>query len=158
MSRTYILLAALAALAVGCGDNGLKSQDTAGRDQIEGAEPKADPVATVSVDSPGGGFGGLAVLPGSGKGAAAAPDAGPAVTIAERTELRAELDKALADDRLDDAIATADVLVILFPGDPEILELRGRALSRQGDAEGSARDLARCCELGRAACCGIAAR
>jgi hypothetical protein len=138
MSRTNLLLAALAVLAVGCGDPGLKSQDTSGRGQI-GDE--------------GGDLAGLAI-PGIEGSKTATRDAGPAMTPEGRKELRAALERALADGRLDEAIATADVLAVLYPDDPEILELRGRALSRQGDADGSARDLTRCCELGRTACCG----
>jgi hypothetical protein len=143
MSHTNLLLAALAAVAWGCGDRGLKSQETSGRGQTaphEGA-------------SSGGDLAGLA-FPGIEGSKTATRDAGPAMTPEERKELRATLDKALAENRLDEAIATADVLAVLFPDDPEILELRGRALLRQGDAEGSARDLARCCELDRTACCG----
>jgi len=123
MTLEKLLFAALAAVAWGCGDRALKPQDTSGRAQV-------------------------------GNGVTAANrDAGPAASPEDREKLRAVLDKALSENRLDEAIATADVLEVLFPDDPEILELRGRALSRQGDADGSARDLTRCCELGRAACC-----
>lgn len=74
-----------------------------------------------------------------------------------RSDLRETLDKALAEDRVDEAVATADVLALLFPGDAEVLELRARALSRRGEADAGARDLERCCELGRASCCGAKA-
>jgi hypothetical protein len=142
MSRSKPLLAALAALALSCGDLGIQPQDTSGRGQIGG-----------SGGSRSGSIADLAI-PGVGGSPAAGRDAGPALSPEERKELRAALDKAIAEDRLDEAVATADVLTVLFPDDPEILELRGRALERQGDTVGSAGDLARCCELGRATCCG----
>jgi hypothetical protein len=128
----------------------MKTQGTSGRDPVDpgGEAARAVPLAS----APPLDLGGLA-LPGGGRPSSSAVDAGPAVTPEGRKELRAALDQAIADDRLDEAIATADVLSVLYPGDPEILELRGRVLSLQGDADGSARDLARCCELGRATCC-----
>jgi hypothetical protein len=148
MSRAIVIAAGLAALAAGCGDRGLKSEDTSGRGQLGADAPSASTQRHVSdLD-----LAGLA-LPGVDGAPAAARDAGPAASPEERRRLRETLDAALAENRLDEAIATADVLEVLFPDDPEILELRGRALDRQGDAVGSARDLARCCELGRAACC-----
>jgi len=154
MSRTNLLLAALAAVAWGCGDRGLKSEDTSGPGQIDGAGTKSTPAAPLgSGSSVVGDLGGLASLSPAGA-KAKAPDAGPATTPEEKAGLRTALDEALADGRFDEAIATADVLNVLFPDDPEILELRGRALARQGEPDGGASDLARCCELGRAACCG----
>jgi hypothetical protein len=146
-----LLFAALAAAADGCGDRASKSQDTSGRAQAAG---EGD-VAATGPREPGGSTSSLDGLatPGLGGASAASRDAGPAASPEDREKLRAVLDKALAENRLDEAIATADVLEVLFPDDPVILELRGRALSRQGDPEGSARDLGRCCELGRAACC-----
>jgi len=147
-----LLFAALAAAVAGCGDRALKSQDTSGRAPVA---VEGDVAAT----GPRGGGGSTSSLdgiaaPGLGGAAVASRDAGTAATPEDREKLRAVLDEALSENRLDEAIATADVLEVLFPDDPVILELRGRALSRLGDVDGSARDLTRCCELGRAACCG----
>lgn len=151
MQRTPLLVAALTAALCGCGDPGIKPQDTSGRDPGDSAGGGTAPAAALELGAPGG-LGGLA-LPGAARPSTSAGDAGPAMTPEGRKELRAVLDKAIADDRLDEAVATADVLSVLFPDDSEVLELRGRILSLQGDADGSARDLARCCELGRLTCC-----
>jgi len=155
MPRAVPALLAVAALA-GCGDQGLKGKDTSGRGQ---ADPAAAPPRYVIPDEAPEGemILGLAVPDLAGIGA---PDGGPAPipSAADRGTLRAQLEAALAARRIDDAVATADLLAVLFPDDPEILELRGRALTLQGDAEGGARDFARCCDLGRAPCCAAAPR
>ena len=154
MPRSGAILLCLAALA-GCGDQGRKGKDTSSRGQADAAAP---PRYVIPDEAPDGEMIlGLAVPDVAG---IRAPDGGPAPlpSTADRGTLRAQLDAALAEKRFDDAVATADLLAVLFPDDPEILELRGRALTLQGDAEGGARDLARCCELGRAPCCAAAPR
>lgn len=67
--------------------------------------------------------------------------------------LKKEVERALEDKRYDDAASIADVILVLTPDDPAVLELRARALDAQSDVEGAERDRRRCCELGRGSCC-----
>ncbi len=67
--------------------------------------------------------------------------------------LRKELERALKEGRQDDAASIADVILVLTPDDPPVLELRARALEAQSDSDGAQRDRRRCCELGRSSCC-----
>ena len=135
--------------ALGCGESGAAAPATTSHGAT-GAKPATTRV--INDEAPGGEMIlGLAIPDIAG---GKARDAGPRDVPGGRDELRATFDKALAENRLEEAIATADVLALMFPDDAEILELRARALQRQGDAEGGARDLARCCALGRPSCCG----
>jgi hypothetical protein len=150
--RRALLIAsiALGACAFACADRGVKDHATT----APAAAPEGPAQAPArSGEGPGGEMLLGLALPGlAGDDGRAA--AGNTEIPKGREELRAAFDKALAENRVEEAIATADVLAVLFPGDAEILELRGRALVRQGDAEGGRRDLEQCCGLGRATCCG----
>jgi len=70
-----------------------------------------------------------------------------------RNDLLDAARKALLQNRAQDAVAIADVLVLTNPGDMEVLELRGRALIEQGNEEDGRGDLKRCCATGRKSCC-----
>ncbi len=70
-----------------------------------------------------------------------------------RNDLLDATKKALSQNRAQDAVAIADVLVLTNPGDMEVLELRGRALIAQGNEEDGRGDLKKCCEAGRKSCC-----
>ncbi len=70
-----------------------------------------------------------------------------------RNDLLDAARKALLQNRAQDAVAISDVLVLLNPGDMEVLELRGRALIAQGNEEDGRSDLERCCAAGRKSCC-----
>ena len=71
----------------------------------------------------------------------------------DRNDVLAAASDALEGERYDEAASFGDVLLIMFPADPEALEIRGRALIGQGDEGGGREDLERCCELGRKSCC-----
>jgi len=139
--------------ALSCGDRGVKDHDET--TMISSAKEKEEPVKApvLSDEAPGGEMIlGLAV-PGLAGQKRANDSSAKEEAPPGREELRATFDEALAENRIDDAIATADVLSLMYPGDAEILEMRGRALLRRGDAEAGANDLARCCEIGRSTCC-----
>jgi Flp pilus assembly protein TadD len=70
-----------------------------------------------------------------------------------RSGLMRAAGEAMEKGRFDEAAAISDTLVIIYPDDPEILELRASLLSRTGDEEQANLDLARCCKLGRPSCC-----
>ena len=70
-----------------------------------------------------------------------------------RNDLLVAARKALSQNRAQDAVAIADVLVLTNPGDMEVLELRGRALIAQGNEEDGRGDLAKCCAAGAKSCC-----
>jgi predicted Zn-dependent protease len=61
--------------------------------------------------------------------------------------------KALRERKIDFALAIIDVLNLMNPDDPEILELRGDTLMEQGFKEDAMADLDKCCSLGRSTCC-----
>jgi Flp pilus assembly protein TadD len=84
-----------------------------------------------------------------------APDGKPtgAAPTRDRNDLLETARAAFDGRRFDEAVSTADVILLLYPGDPEAQEIRGRALVDQGDAEGGRADLAACCGAGRASCC-----
>ena len=71
----------------------------------------------------------------------------------DRNDITRRAGEALEAGRFDEAVSFGDVLLIMFPGDPEALELRGRGLIKQGDEEAGREDLSRCCEAGRKSCC-----
>ncbi len=71
----------------------------------------------------------------------------------DRNDLIKEARGALDENRVDEAVSFADVLILLYPGDPEATEIRGRALLLQGDSEGGKQDLKTCCKTGRSSCC-----
>ncbi len=95
---------------------------------------------------------GLAALPPEGD-AGIAPDGILEPGATGRNDLLVAARKALSQNRAQDAVAIADVLVLLNPGDMEVLELRGRALIAQGNKEDGLRDLDRCCAAGAKSCC-----
>jgi hypothetical protein len=70
-----------------------------------------------------------------------------------RSDLLDAARKALLQNRAQDAVAISDVLVLINPGDMEVLELRGRALIAQGNEESGRTDLGTCCAAGRKSCC-----
>jgi hypothetical protein len=71
----------------------------------------------------------------------------------DRDDILARADEAMKAGRVDEAVSFGDVLLLMFPSDPEALEIRGRALMEQGDEDGGRSDLIRCCESGRESCC-----
>ncbi len=95
---------------------------------------------------------GLAALPPAG-GVGNAPDGILEPGATGRNDLLDAARKALSQNRAQDAVAIADVLVLTNPGDMEVLELRGRALIAQGNEEDGRRDLERCCAAGAKSCC-----
>ncbi|MCP4601545.1 MAG: hypothetical protein GY847_13705 [Proteobacteria bacterium] len=80
-------------------------------------------------------------------------DAGTPPMPTGRDDLLKRARQVLKAGDLDEALAFVDVLILMNPGDPELLEFRGTALLRQGHTEDAMVDLKRCCDLGRQTCC-----
>lgn len=80
-------------------------------------------------------------------------DAGEAQIPVGRDDLLSMARNALKDGRVDDALSFVDVLVVLHPDDPELLELRGTILMQDKQVEDAMADFDRCCAKGRKSCC-----
>ena len=164
--RFYLLWLMVTCLLMGCGSTGssgsnsnkekplsqqegeLKSE--ASPASSPGTSPTAVPGPIMTLEGPEGemlsglnrpkinlksGDGGLAELP------------------KDREGLLKTANKAFRDGDLAYAIAVVDVLNLMFPNDPEILELRGETLMGQGLKEDAMVDFDKCCSLGRMTCC-----
>jgi hypothetical protein len=133
----------VALIVIACGDP-RPIQHDGKRPQQDSA---ADEQAATAPAGPGGEMIPGLALPTPFAGADAAP------TEASRDTLIADLVRALAEGRAADAVAIADVLIVLDAKDAEAFELRARALDLLSDTEGAGADRSRCCELGRVSCC-----
>jgi hypothetical protein len=80
-------------------------------------------------------------------------DGGLEDTPQDRAGLLKSARRALKAGDVGYALAIIDVLNLMHPEDPEILELRGDALMEQGLKEDAMADLDKCCSLGRSTCC-----
>lgn len=80
-------------------------------------------------------------------------DGGPDDIPQDRAGLLKSAKKAIGEGNIDYALAIIDVLHLMHPNDPEILELRGDAMMEQGLEEDAMVDLDKCCSLGRSSCC-----
>ena len=157
--RGALLLIAAAATALGaCQGSGCARRGGEGATSPAAGAAPAAPVAPLELggEGPGGEMvPGLALPPGTSKPdqrrpGSAAPD--PA-RVDDQEQLLAAARQALDEGRPADALAIIDVLVVLDPEDPEVLELRAGTLDQTGDREGAAADRERCCKLGRRSCC-----
>ena len=132
MRFTSLVAAAFAAGIAACGG---PERSADGQDPRSSASPPAT--------APGGEI--LFELP---RGTLAGDAGGPPLPT-DRDELYALAREKLSAGELDEALAYVDTLLVMAPGDPELLEFRGEALVAQGHPEDARADFERCCELGR---------
>lgn len=157
----------VALFAVGCGvlgggANGKSEEpaaktgtDDAPETNVEQTEPSV-PAQPQTVDSPSLAMGPDGEILANLMGARITlkeGDGGPDEMPQDRDGLLKAAKKALGERNTDYALAIIDVLNIMNPNDPEILELRGNAMMEQGLKEDAEADLDKCCSLGRSSCC-----
>ena len=151
--RFYLLWPMVTCLAIGCGSTGSTSSNSK-KETPPASSPPANPPAkpnpVVTSEGPEG-----EMLPGLNqpKVNLKSGDGGLADLPKDRDGLLRTARKAIKAGDHAYAISVIDVVNLMFPNDPEILELRGEILMGQGLKEDAMVDFDKCCSLGRMSCC-----